>query len=541
MAPGSATISATIAADSSYLSASAEFSLQAIDREYNFRGWLDKESSELFLPAAVDGMELYLSQDEECDIANYSACTQGSLFSLNTSVQTVETQSFNLNDIAYPELRWGNHKASGMMNAYPNYFGEAEIQVSFTYFNGRYWKLGGNRTGVYSSKDGINWRFEADVEQLAGRENVGLVEFNDFLWAFDGIDADDDSKARVLRTENGIDWEVVATDLPMMEGSYLVYSNALVHEDRLWLISASAGDHYIWSSEDGLAWVLENNDPGFYSNRIRVVEFKDKFWQFNRLSRAYFVSDDLKNWQRVEQDLEHLARSLEAVIVFKNQLIRLEGIHDSYQRTLPGLWISSDGLEWEFVELDFSFGKAGGVFAHIVDDELHLVGGSDDRNPASSDSDTIRWSTSDLINWQQHTSGVDYYERSLHQTVEFKGALVVVGGQQVSTHGGDPDRYALNDVWSSHNGLEWQALTIKAEFPARFDHVVKVIDDDIWVFGGRQSSPNVTWGEYPRSDIWRSSDGVTWSQVETDSMFKQCHTPEILSSGCPTMVSLGVI
>ena len=89
------------------------------------------------------------------------------------------------------------------------------------------------------------------------------------------------------------------------------------------------------------------------------------------------------------------------------------------------------------------------------------------------------------------------------------GALWVIGGKG--------DYGLLNDVWKSTDGVKWTQVlprgsiytSIPTQFSPRMNHATVVYNGAMWVIGGYDGSA--------RNDVWKSTDGVTWTKVLEDS------------------------
>jgi hypothetical protein len=69
-----------------------------------------------------------------------------------------------------------------------------------------------------------------------------------------------------------------------------------------------------------------------------------------------------------------------------------------------------------------------------------------------------------------------------------------------------PTRSFFSDVWSSEDGRSWRCVTPRAGWEARQYHDVAVFDDRLWVLEG--------WNQSNRNDVWYSSDGAAWHELE---------------------------
>ena len=81
---------------------------------------------------------------------------------------------------------------------------------------------------------------------------------------------------------------------------------------------------------------------------------------------------------------------------------------------------------------------------------------------------------------------------------EFNGKLWVLGGA-----GGASATYALGDVWSSADGINWTLATSSPGWSARSGHATVVFANRMWVLGGNDGAAN--------AEVWSSADGVNWN------------------------------
>ena len=102
-------------------------------------------------------------------------------------------------------------------------------------------------------------------------------------------------------------------------------------------------------------------------------------------------------------------------------------------------------------------------------------------------------------------NNVGWSKRSAYQSVVFNNKIWVLGGN---------DGSAKNDVWSSSDGSTWTEVKVSnsAGWPKRSAHQSVVFDNGkIWVLGGANASFRFI------SDVWSSSDGITWKEVKANN------------------------
>lgn len=103
----------------------------------------------------------------------------------------------------------------------------------------------------------------------------------------------------------------------------------------------------------------------------------------------------------------------------------------------------------------------------------------------------------------------DWPSRSRFTPVTFNDRIWVICGGDAS----DTWPMAMNDAWSSLDGVSWTEETAGSDRPiglGRKSHGVTVFDSRLWVIGGLLDSYG-----YPSQEIWNSSDGANWELAGT--------------------------
>jgi len=101
--------------------------------------------------------------------------------------------------------------------------------------------------------------------------------------------------------------------------------------------------------------------------------------------------------------------------------------------------------------------------------------------------------------WTMAASG-QFSGREGHGLVSFGGQLFLIAGYSGQNY--------LNDVWRSGDGVTWTQATAAASFSKRYGAACAAFDDGLgqklWVIGG------VAGAKY-NNEIWKSSDGAAWT------------------------------
>ena len=117
------------------------------------------------------------------------------------------------------------------------------------------------------------------------------------------------------------------------------------------------------------------------------------------------------------------------------------------------------------------------------------------------------WSSADGKTWTQVTAKAAWSPRAYHQAAVLGNKIYVFGGGNYV-----PKYHAVNDVWSSEDGVNWTQVTDAAAWSPRLWFSTAVYRDKLWVLGGWSNNPSKNWG-----DAWYSADGKTWKELKTET------------------------
>jgi len=107
--------------------------------------------------------------------------------------------------------------------------------------------------------------------------------------------------------------------------------------------------------------------------------------------------------------------------------------------------------------------------------------------------------------WKQLTAAAPWAGRSDPQLVHLNGKLLLMGG-----HDGTKASNYFNDVWQSPDaGKSWQQLP-DAPWKPRSYHTVKVFGNEAYLLAGHD---NGTW----YNDVWKTADGASWELVTAEA------------------------
>lgn len=273
----------------------------------------------------------------------------------------------------------------------------------------------------------------------------------------------------------------------------------------------------------GADW--EQHPAAGWQPRDSQVEFvlHDRMW----IGGGWFQSDeppprdvwssgDGKAWTRDVSQAPWRHSDLAMSLVFNGKAWVMGGW---FNGRLPGhsasneVWSSPDGIEWTraAAAAGWSPRLAGGLVEHRG--RLWMLGGTE--NYYFGDDSSLKndvWSSADGKDWIQEVAQAPWSPRAYHQAVVFHDRIYVFGGGNYV-----PSYKALNDVWSSADGVEWTRETESAPWEPRLWFSAVVYRDRIWVLGGWSKEKDNL------GDVWHSVDGKTWQRLKTKHCWKARH------------------
>ncbi|MGE0757357.1 MAG: hypothetical protein AB7O38_10065 [Pirellulaceae bacterium] len=215
-------------------------------------------------------------------------------------------------------------------------------------------------------------------------------------------------------------------------------------------------------------------------------------------------------WTKVTDQAGWQPRDSQAEVAFDDRLWILGGWFNSYAAPPRDVWSTKDGRNWEQVTANAPWQHSDFAMSLVHDGRMWMMGGwFNGRLPGHSASNQV-WSSRDGREWQQVTAQAAWSPRMAAGTVVFRGQMWLLGGTENYYFG---DAASLkNDVWVSRDGREWKQVTEHAGWSPRAYHQAVVLNDRIYVMGGGNYVPEY----HALNDVWSSADGVTWIQ-ETDA------------------------
>jgi hypothetical protein len=372
---------------------------------------------------------------------------------------------------------------------------------------------------IYSSTNGTQWIEIDDVPITTGFTNREAALINGEIWLFTYTFEYFGSRghkniSRVYKSKDALTWEFVKGGIYL--GNLIAReAKPIEFKDRLFIVGGRAEvieyTNEVWSTTDGNLWI-EHTLGGFYGPRHShaMVSHNGMLYSTGGVSSEnistatpykadVWQSEDGLSWDLVQdQHAKFRARSGHNLISIGDKLCYIGG----YGRKAFG---TASGYRDPFTGLNPD--PAGSVL-HVILFEVYGVLGD------------IACSTDDGIVWKEVVPSTDDYfkARKGFSAVNFKDKIWIIGGKINGNY--------YNDVWSTEAIEQWDdrpdlgtygayftefsQVSAQAAFSARTGHATTVHNDELYLSAGKDAE-----GFY-LDDLWKSSDGVTWTLVNDD-------------------------
>ncbi len=232
-------------------------------------------------------------------------------------------------------------------------------------------------------------------------------------------------------------------------------------------------------------------------------------------------------WELVTMDAPWAPRDGAGILSYRGAMWLLGGWNPRDKTSFPlicnnEVWSSADGKAWTLVKpntfRDTSFDPdsdwegrhcAGYV---VFKDKMWIVGG--DCNQGHYQNDV--WSSTDGRTWEHVNKGrpLPWAPRVLHHTVVHDGAIWVMGGQTLPNFASGAEERFYRDIWRSTDGVEWRQVQPEEPFWTARGMIggSAVMNGRIWILGGGTYDTPKTPVRTYYNDVWSSADGVHWTR-----------------------------
>ncbi|UBZ12303.1 hypothetical protein LDL77_10380 [Flagellimonas marinaquae] len=268
-------------------------------------------------------------------------------------------------------------------------------------FNEKIWLIGGRDEtdtplpDIWSSADGENWTFEGNLSfgAIYGHE---LIAFNGKLWIYGGS-SEGILSNKIFSSEDGITWVEETETTPFIQYQS---SKFTVLGDKIFRIAGYSGsiedlspERNVYSSTDGLNWVLETENHGFESKyRFQIESLNDILYciepnpDSDIESISTRTSTDGANWSApVVSGIRERGINSVRTIVLDNTIILMTTPEDG-PNSYSTFYISPNGEDWELATTIDSFPIQAIFFTLVnLNGELLAIGGTQRSNFSSTD------------------------------------------------------------------------------------------------------------------------------------------------------------
>lgn len=168
------------------------------------------------------------------------------------------------------------------------------------------------------------------------------------------------------------------------------------------------------------------------------------------------------------------------------------------------LYSSTDGIIWSGL-FNAQF-ESRTFHANVVhNDKMWIIAGEGGERPSNTYNFNDVWSSTDGVVWNASTTSASFSARRFAASASFDNKLWIIAGQ-------DGNFNWKNDVWYSEDGATWTQATSAAPFDARGNVSAFRFDNKLWVVGGNDDNGQ-------KNDIWYTENGADWTSVDLPSAF----------------------
>lgn len=258
-------------------------------------------------------------------------------------------------------------------------------------FNDKIWVIAGrddtntSLTDIWSSVDGENWTLEGNLSfGIYGHE---LISFNGKLWIYGGV-IDGFQSTKIFSSEDGITWVEEVETTPFYQYDY---SKFTVLGDQIFRIAGYSGDidelspeRNVYSSTDGLNWVLEIENHGFESKySFQIESLNDIIYSIEPNpdsdieSISTRTSTDGATWTApVVSGIRERGNNSLRTVLFDNRIILMTTPEDGPNNDST-FYISPNGEDWELATTTDSYPIRAIFFSLVnLNGELFAIGGT---------------------------------------------------------------------------------------------------------------------------------------------------------------------
>ncbi|HKQ16464.1 MAG TPA: hypothetical protein VJT80_23810, partial [Steroidobacteraceae bacterium] len=380
------------------------------------------------------------------------------------------------------------------------------------------------RPAYYQLSNGASTGEATLVSSKRFSERVGhaALFFNNRYWVIAGgepqlpasaLPASHTVLSDVWSSVDGKTWKIETNAAPF---GPRWFHQAVVHNGAMWVIDGApdTATSYTdaWSSTDGVNWTKRTDQTflPWHSTHLNVAAFNGAMWAV--AGGSAYSSTDGASWQQRSASGAiggpNAGRGYASLNVYNGSLWYIGGAPGADALPVDALndvWKSNDGISWTQVTAQAPFARRIRHQAFVMNGRLWVFGGQVPDSAGDPAWALDAWSTTDGAQWtQESTDGLDasYLAKVIEQT----------GPERVTLIGGIQRGYSSH-VWQTTNGLDWTARSSHAQFSPRSARGVS-FNGQLWIVGGTTINSNESGGAFS-NEIWRSANGIDWTRVAT--------------------------
>jgi hypothetical protein len=284
-----------------------------------------------------------------------------------------------------------------------------------------------------------------------------------------------------------------------------------------------------------------------FSGRVghAVVSFKNRYWLIGgaepvfpigatlqyTLKADVWSSADGKAWKLETADGGFGPRWYHQVVAFNNRIWIISGyLLPTAQTWYTDVWSSADGVTWRQETADAQLGWWGASLNVVVfNNQMLAVAGGE---TLTSTTGVFAPLSSGGALTGSSTTGRQFASLTI-----FNNQLWFIGGRIHYPINLPDTGNTMNDVWKSSDGISWTQVTGSAAFSPRYQHSAFVANGKLWVLGGQGATAGVPGP--PAGDAWSSTDGLTWTRENVSNLTDGYLMPVVQETGKATLFGGG--
>jgi hypothetical protein len=235
--------------------------------------------------------------------------------------------------------------------------------------------------------------------------------------------------------------------------------------------------------------------PGAYN--FPVFTARNQMWAFH--SRGNWYSRDGRNWTKSQLPVSGLNSGYQRYVQFNGAVYALGTMEGNYTniRLSSRIARTSDFKRWEVLAETSELPARVFYGAVVFTGKIWLMGGFDGKNYFND-----VWNSTDGVHWTRVVEHAAWSQRSMPTAVVFNNRIWVIGGGVID---GMPKINEREDseIWSTSDGVSWTRVTNQLRTYGQGAPIV--FDGKLWLIGANRD------GYFARSSLV-TEDGVTWKE-----------------------------